>query len=369
MRDTSAADCLVLFDTSTEGRLSEGWASGTLHQRTKTVKAGPMVYVECFPVWDTKTARAAKTEAQQERHRRAQERLNEKNARKKLVRLINANFGAGDLILTLEYPRGGQPKDEAQAMKDMQNYLRRVKTLRDRRDLEPMKYVYVIEETHSRQYGTRYHHHVIMSGGITREEAEAKWRQKHEGYCSCRSAQPDEKHLTGFACYLVRGKKERTPEADGKNPQERAMRRRWNSSKNLTDPDEGATTADKKISVRKAGRIAETMDNFERAKEIFERLYPDCTLLEIAAKRSRWTTGVYITAELRRKDETHGKDKSGRNGGGHTAGADRRRGADPADALGAPHAQEPSGADDAAPHPQRWKPRQGGGGQIQGGRR
>lgn len=302
MRDTSAADCLVLFDTEVEGRLTEGWASGTLRQRTRTTKAGPMVYVECYPVWDPKTARAAKSEAQQERHRRAQEKLNEKNAQKRLVRLVNENFGAGDLILTLEYARGKNPEDEAQAMRDVQNYLRRVKGLRDKRGLPPMKYVYVIEETHSRQHGTRYHHHMIMSGGISRDEAEAKWTQKHGGYCNARTAQPDEKHLTGFACYLTRGKKERTPEKDGKNPQERAMRRRWNCSKNLTDPDERATTADKKISVRKAGRIAETMDNFDRAKEIFEKLYPDCKLLEITARRSKWTTGVYICAELRREE-------------------------------------------------------------------
>lgn len=302
MRDTSAADCLVLFDTEAGGRLSEGWASGTLRQRTRTTKAGPMVYVECYPIWEAKTARAAKSEARAERHRRAQEKLNEKNAQKRLVRLVNENFGVGDLILTLEYAKGKNPADEAQAMRDIQNYLRRVKNLRDKRGLPPMKYVYVIEETHSRQYGTRYHHHVIMSGGISRDEAEAKWTQKHGGYCNARTAQPDEKHLTGFACYLTRGKKERTKEKDGKNPQERAMRRRWNCSKNLTDPDERATTADKKISVRKAGRIAETMDNFDRAKEIFAKLYPDCKLLEITARRSRWTTGVYICAELRREE-------------------------------------------------------------------
>ena len=313
MRDTSAADCLVLFDTSVEGRLTEGWASGAMMQRTKTTKAGPMVYVECYPIWEAKTAREAKREAKKERHRRAQEKLNEKNAAKRLVRLVNENFGAGDLILTLEYPKEKGPRDEAQAMRDVQNYLRRIKGLRDKKGLPPMKYVYVVEETHSAQYGVRYHHHVIMSGGITREEAEAKWMGKHGGYCNARSAQPDEKHLTGFAHYLTRGKGGRSMEKDGKNPQMRAMRRRWNCSKNLTDPDERATTADKKISVRKAGRIAEAMDNFDRAREIFEKLYPDCKLLEITARRSKWTTGVYICAELRREEkppQRRGKGKT-----------------------------------------------------------
>ena len=41
--DTSARDCMVLFDTSVEGKLACGWDSGVLHQRTRTVKAGPMV--------------------------------------------------------------------------------------------------------------------------------------------------------------------------------------------------------------------------------------------------------------------------------------------------------------------------------------
>ncbi|MBQ7825994.1 MAG: hypothetical protein IJ337_06555, partial [Clostridia bacterium] len=142
-----------------------------------------------------------------------------------------------------------------------------------------------------------------MTGGIPRVEAESKWTKKHGGFCNARSAQPDGRHLTGFAYYLMRNKKDRSMETDGKNPQQRAMRRRWNCSKNLTDPDERATTADKKISVRKAGKIAETVENFDRVKEIFKKLYPDCQLLEITAKRSRWTTGVYICAELRREKE------------------------------------------------------------------
>ena len=65
-------------------------------------------------------------------------------------------------------------------------------------------------------------------------------------------------------------KASRTLEADGKNPQKRAMRRRWNPSKNLVDPLE--TVADKKISIRKAGRIAEAISDFDQAKETFTKL-------------------------------------------------------------------------------------------------
>ena len=297
--DTSAKDCLVLFDTSVEARLEGGWARGCIRQRTKTITAGPMVDVECYPIWDTRTAAAARAEARKEAHRKAQKKLDEKNARKRLVRLVNANFGAGDLILTCEYALGMQPEDAERAARNIRNFLRRVKTLRVRRGLPPLRYIYITEETYSEKYGLRYHHHVILSGdGVTREEIEKLWTDRKRGYCNTKRAQPQEKHLSGFACYLTMDKQTRTMEQDGKNPQRRASKRRWNASHNLRAP--GETVADKKISVRKAGQIAEA--TLENAREIFAKLYPDCDLLEVAVKRSRWAAGVYVYAQLRKRE-------------------------------------------------------------------
>ena len=50
--------------------------------------------------------------------------------------------------------------------------------------------------------------------------------------------------------------------------------------------------------------MAETVADFGRAKEIFEKLYPGCELLEIGAKKSRWASGVYVHALMRRVDES-----------------------------------------------------------------
>ena len=310
----SAADCLVLFDTSVTGRLSEGWASGVLLQRTKTTKAGPMLYVDCYPIWDTKTYRAAKTEAEQERHRKAQAKLNKRNAEAKLTRLLDENFHRHDLCVTLKYHDGKNPEDEKQALRDVQNYIRRIKTLRNKRGLPPIRYVYVIEETNGAR-GRRFHAHVVMSGdGITMDEAERKWTDHVAGHTNMGKVMPgtDERkpNLASLAHYLLDDTKaERTMARDGKNQQRRAMKRMWNCSKNLRDPDEYATTADKKISVRKVQKIAETMNDAEQAEAIFARLYPDYTLVlkddgkpEIEAKRSKWTTGVYVRALLRRKE-------------------------------------------------------------------
>lgn len=287
----SAEDCLVLFDTSVEGRLEAGWASGVICQRTKTTKAGPMVYCESFPIWDTRKQLAeARAEVQQEKHREAQRRLNERNAKKKLIRKVNANFGEGDVIFTATYPPGGQPENEEAAQRDIRNMLRRIKTLRRRKGLPEMKYVYITEQTHSEKNGTRYHHHVILSGdGMTREEVEDCWTRKHGGLCNTKRCQYQQKHLSGFAAYLNTDKRERG--------QKKATRRRWCCSKNMVEPVE--TVADKKISVRKAGRIAEAMQ--AEAQAIFAKLYPDCVLLEWEVRQSRWAAGVYIYAELRRK--------------------------------------------------------------------
>ena len=134
--------------------------------------------------------------------------------------------------------------------------------------------------------------------GLTREEIEEKWTKRHGGFCNTRRAQPTERHLSGFARYLTISKLER----EGKNPQQKAVGRSWGSSIGLREPAE--SVADKKISVRKAGRVAETVADFNRAKEIFEKLYPGCELLEIGAKKSRWASGVYVHALMRRVDES-----------------------------------------------------------------
>lgn len=349
--DTNTRDCMHLFDTSIEGRLSPGWDAGVLRQRTRATYAGPMLSVDAYPVWDTATRRAAKTEAQRERHREALRRHNQKMARRRLEDLVNNNFGAGDLILTHEYAHGRQPPGDDQAARDIRNYIARIKYRRAKLGLPPMKYIYITERTQSRQYGERWHHHIIMSAGISRDQAERIWNKKHGGISNARIAQPTAMHLTGFARYLTLDKRNRTMEEDGKNPQEKAMRRGWNGSKNLKEPK--CRESEKKLSLRKARRIAEAMGDFDAARQIMEKCYPGYTLLEIVRKQSTWTSGVYIYAKMRRKDDdTHG-DKD-------TGGACRavgERGAAMPLPLGGAAAREIPGTGHDVSHPQRRQAR------------
>ena len=97
------------------------------------------------------------------------ERLNERNARRKLMRLINANFSgaAGDLFVTLTH---AQPVDEAQAAKEERNVLLRIARARERKGLDALKYIAITEC----QSG-RWHHHLIINGGLTLDELRAVW--------------------------------------------------------------------------------------------------------------------------------------------------------------------------------------------------
>lgn len=277
----SARDFEALFDKDT--------ATGDLRQgvslyRTSVVTAGKTREIDVYPIWDNrKTAAAARRE--RAKHREAQKRVDRRNAQKKLRRLINANFGPGDILITNTYAPGTDPADEHAAQRQMQNYIRRIKRLRARRGLPEMKYVYVTEVTHSEARGTRYHHHMIMSGGITREEAESLWKL---GHSNSRTARVDRDWLGGFAHYMTKNKE----------TQDKAIRRGWCCSKNLREPVR--THADHKISIRKAERIARQME--DEGRKILEKQNPGYTLTEITVRHSQYAPGVYIYARMIKTD-------------------------------------------------------------------
>ena len=277
----SAREYEVLFDKDT--------ATGDLRQgvslyRTSTVTAGQTREIDIYPIWDNqKTASIARQ--QRAKHREAQKRVDRRNAQKKLRRIINANFGPGDILITNTYAPGMDPKSEEAAQRNMQNYIRRIKTLRKRRGLPELKYVYVTEVTNSESRGTRYHHHMILSGGIERETLERMWKG---GHSNTRTAQPDRDWLGGFAHYMTKAKE----------TQDKALKRGWNCSKNLLRPT--ATHADHKVSIRKAQRIARQME--DEGRKILEKQNPGYTLTEIVVKHSQYAPGVYISARMIRRD-------------------------------------------------------------------
>lgn len=273
----SAENYEFLFDRSEE--LKESTFDRLRHKdvfryRAKTIKAGNVLEVEVFPIWNT---RREAIRAKRHKTRQAQKNLNDKNAKKKLIRKINANFTEEDLCITLTY-KDSVP-DEEQARRDIRNYIRRVREWRRKHGLSELKYVYVIEFGGSDGRRKRVHHHVIMSG-MDRNEAERLWNGK--GWANTRRLQPDDYGLEALARYI-------TKEPHGG--------KRWCASRNLVEPKE--TTADTKISKRRVEKMA--MDFEGAPAAIFGKLFPDYVFNDCTVRHSEFVAGAYIYARLHRR--------------------------------------------------------------------
>lgn len=249
--------------------------SGILRYRCKTIKAGPITEVEVYPVY----ARAMKRRAKKCKPTgEAQQRVNARNAQKKVERLMNANFDEGDLWGTFGWDDVHLPKSMEEAQKQVGNFLSRLAYARKKKGLPPMKYIYTIE--HSEKWKIRYHVHIVMSGGLSRDEVEKKWK----GGCrpQARRLQPDEDGLIGLARYITKsGTKER----------------KMGFSRNLRQPE--VSVADKKISFRRVEKMAsdETI-----AADILKKLYPGYIFRGAEVPRSSaYIPGVYLGYRLRKK--------------------------------------------------------------------
>ena len=288
-------DIQLLMDTHPGAECETGkLQKGVTRQRARTTRAGQMLYVAAYPVWDTQHAAQARAALQKAKQAsgstEAQRRLNAKNAQRKLVQLINANFGAGDLLVTCTYSPGTDPETDEQAHKAMVNLMSRLKRLYRKAGIEHPKYVYVTEITESAKRGRRYHHHMILEGGIPREAVEQAWSKVQGGICNSRRAQALPEGLTGFARYI-------TKQVHGDRRQQIATRRRWCASKNLAQPV--TTMADKKISRRRAEKIAQSVEQDpRRAYAALEQLHPGYRVLELEVRTSSYVSGAYIYATL-----------------------------------------------------------------------
>lgn len=133
--------------------------------------AGPLVREAIYPVAhaaDSRTVRAGKKELSTS----AQERMNLKYQWQKLEMLMAANFGIGDLVLTLTFDDKHLPDSRAGVRQRLKEFFKALRGIRHVLMLD-VKYIYVIEHHHSRfdptfspvelaQQG-RYHVHMLIN--------------------------------------------------------------------------------------------------------------------------------------------------------------------------------------------------------------
>ncbi|MCQ2014677.1 rolling circle replication-associated protein [Clostridium butyricum] len=241
----------------------------------RRITSGNMVELEIYPVWKCKHDIPRKKERFESKE--SQKNLNNKNSKKKVVRLVNANFGKDDLYITVTYQDGYLPNEE-QARKDMQNYIRRLKRYRKKNGLEELKYIYAIgyEDEPEKSKKIRIHHHMIINK-MDRDVVEDLWGK---GRADCKRLKPDDFELTGVAKYIA-----------SQGPE------RWSASRNLKKPK--ISTSRTGFTRRKALKLISEPGSF---KEIFEKQYPDLIYKDYEAYYSEESPGVYLYIRMRKRE-------------------------------------------------------------------
>lgn len=268
---------------------------GKMGYRRKTTVSGPRIDAEVFPVFG-RHQRGELRRAKNKITREAQQRANDERSRLHFIQIVEANFTDRDVALGLDY--AGQAPTPERIDKDIKNFIDRVKRARKKAGLPKMKYAIAIggDEMPAAGYsGKRPHVHVIMTGGIDRDDLEKIWKK---GRANCKRLQPRDEGLGGIAVYFTRQKQDR-PEKPGV--------RKWRGSKNLTQPE--PRSRDANMPNTRVKKIAHSFRN--EAKEIMEKLYPGYVLQDCQVRYSDFVDGVYIRCVLRKKEEPDGKRKPG----------------------------------------------------------
>lgn len=235
------------------------------YYREKQYVCGDYVDVHIYPVYAKAGQRRSKAKPTSE----AQEKLNEKNRKEQITRIINTNFTNRDCAVHLTYADDCMPDNPDRAKKDIQNFLKKLKRRYKAIDKE-LKYLWVAEQG---ERSGRIHFHVILSEGISRDEIESLWGF---GYANTKRLRFTEDGLAGLANYITKQK---------------MLFKSWSSSRNLKKPEE--KTDDYKYSQRAVRDIVEQEQVIE-----FCANYPGYGISAFEASVNSKNGGYYISARL-----------------------------------------------------------------------
>lgn len=235
--------------------------------------------MELYPVFQPPGRRRAKCRPTRE----CQQRLNQRDAEKKLGRIVKLNFSEADLEADLTF--AGEAGEEG-ARKALAKWLRELRKLYRAAGTE-LKYLYVWE---TGKRSGKVHFHVLLNAGpLSRDQVEALWPH---GYANARRLRMDETGLAGLVEYITKRSR-----AGMRAPGQR----RWSGSRNLAKPEpeirDGAVTV---------GEVMELAEGIDRRSVAPERM-PGMTLVEAEALRNRVNRGLYVRLELAAPETWHGR--------------------------------------------------------------
>lgn len=267
----------------------------------KEIRAGEQLEIEVYPQFTSHDEIPASGRIKKD-NSRAQRTLNDKNARKKVERLINANFDDRDIWITLTYSEKYLPYTMKEALANMARFIRTVNRRRKKQGLSNAKYIYVTEYDPDAEI--RWHHHVVMDGALDMDVVEKCW--KYGGRNETRRLKKDESGLSGLASYIVKEKHRRKNE------------KRWNCSKGLKQPDIKVVRSKRPGSQGGYKKISTYVSQMVRGGECVAatqmcQWYPEYDLTDIKIYWNEYNYAFYIKGRMRRKEkkpyEDHGSGR------------------------------------------------------------
>ena len=232
--------------------------------RRKLIRYGDQAEVYIYPVFEKGRGRRSKKRKPSSECRRA---LNNKKRANRLAREIGFNFGKGDVFLTLTYDDRHNPDSYERAEKDMRNYLLKIKREASKAG-KVLKYIYVTEQG---SISGRWHHHLIISGCVSRQIFDEKWGKGYTNISGLRPGPDAYKHLAKYCCKGYYDKEDEPEEEDEQGRAASCFKAgRLHRSKNIAQPAEQEN--DYEISRRKAARIAEEALEINDAGEVIPLL-------------------------------------------------------------------------------------------------
>ena len=245
------------------------------------------IQVSYFHYTDNGKKRGRSRQRKQEASTPKQRNLNQKRSKRYFEALVLTNFHKGDLHVTVTYDDENMPVDMKAAMKQVDNFIKRVNYTRNKQGLPPTRYVCVNEESST----GRIHHHFIMDGDLDRDMVEQRWGK---GYCNADRIQPDRKSdLAPLIGYL------------SKDPK---GRKRWSSSQNLTKPWDSVNDDPRMMSAKKMKQVKDLPEDSEVMRKIIEADNPGYELENIEKEYREDISQWYFFCRMKLKQTIQNVD-------------------------------------------------------------
>lgn len=193
--------------------------------------------------------------------------MNDRTSKRKLEGVLFANFGEDDFFCTLTFDDAHMPETRTQAQDFLKKYLRILRDVRKRRN-DKLKYVYVIEDKH-----TRPHIHIVLNSSSIQNDMDeiiSLWR--YGSHVDVRHIKIKLLHsLSEYMC------KERVP--PGKQS--------WTPSKGLARPIVTRKIIPDNVSIQYPRNVSIKFDNAERSNKYGDFMFLSYLCSERTAKRKK----------------------------------------------------------------------------------